>query len=653
MISTNSHSSLKIMHAPRTLSSKLSLGIVLLAIPIFVLALGILFVQSRNNIKKEATEHAQSLLNTTMQRVSRYLMAVETATNINAWEAVDNPSPDSLLALTHRIVKLNPHVSGCSISTEPYFFSNIGRYFSAYSIRKDKASPQSTLLSSDSIITVIEEEYEYFEKIWYKTPLTLNEPCWVNYYDETDSLELTLEGMIASYGKPLYDNHRRLIGIISTDISLLHLSHVITSEKPYPNSYFMMLGPDGHYIIHPDTTQLFTHTIFETPALNTLGREMASGEQGTISLNIDGKPSLVCFQPVPGTPWSLALVCPESDILRSYHRLVIIILPLLFAGLLVILVFAKQAVAHALAPLNQLLTKTQSIAAGNYEVYIPRSDRLDAVGQLQNNFANMLQSLNFHMVSIRYTAGQAKHRNAELAQATKLAKEAVQQKTVFIQNVTHQIRTPLNIVMGFTQVLRDYTADITQPSLSDEETKNITQTMKHNAQTLNRLVQMLYDSSALGINDELNSHQIDNVSCNDVAKEAMSYVKLNYPELNVSFNSSVPSDLCIKTNQLYLMRSLRELLYNAAKYSDGQRVAISVSATESAVTFTVEDTGKGISEADHDLIFEPFTKVDDLTEGLGLGLPLAKRHINNLGGNISLDTEYHDGCRFIVTLPRS
>lgn len=265
----------------------------------------------------------------------------------------------------------------------------------------------------------------------------------------------------------------------------------------------------------------------------------------------------------------------------------------------------------------------------------------------------MLESLNFHMGSIRYTAGQAEQRNAELAQATKLAKEAVQQKTVFIQNVTHQIRTPLNIVMGFTQVLRDYTADITQPSLSDEETKNITQTMKHNAQTLNRLVQMLYDSSALGINDELNSHQIDNVSCNDVAKEAMSYVKLHYPELNVSFNSSVPSDLCIKTNQLYLMRSLRELLYNAAKYSDGQRVAISVSATESAVTFTVEDTGKGISEADHDLIFEPFTKVDDLTEGLGLGLPLAKRHINNLGGNISLDTEYHDGCRFIVTLPRS
>ena len=187
--------------------------------------------------------------------------------------------------------------------------------------------------------------------------------------------------------------------------------------------------------------------------------------------------------------------------------------------------------------------------------------------------------------------------------------------------------------------------------VSDEETKNITQTMKHNAQTLNRLVQMLYDSSALGINDELNSHQIDNVSCNDVAKEAMSYVKLNYPELNVSFNSSVPSDLCIKTNQLYLMRSLRELLYNAAKYSDGQRVAISVSATESAVTFTVEDTGKGISEADHDLIFEPFTKVDDLTEGLGLGLPLAKRHAQNLGGDLTLDVNYHDGCRFIIELP--
>jgi signal transduction histidine kinase len=64
------------------------------------------------------------------------------------------------------------------------------------------------------------------------------------------------------------------------------------------------------------------------------------------------------------------------------------------------------------------------------------------------------------------------------------------------------------------------------------------------------------------------------------------------------------------------------------------------------------DTGKGIPETDYDHIFEPFTKVDDLSEGLGLGLPLTKSHVQKMGGTITLDTSYHDGCRFIIELPR-
>jgi signal transduction histidine kinase len=115
----------------------------------------------------------------------------------------------------------------------------------------------------------------------------------------------------------------------------------------------------------------------------------------------------------------------------------------------------------------------------------------------------------------------------------------------------------------------------------------------------------------------------------------------------------VADDFCIHTNRLYLMRSLRELLYNAAKYSDGQHVLFQVSRTDTTVRFVVEDTGKGISAADRQRLFNFFMKVDDLSEGLGLGLPLAKRHAQNLGGDIVLDEDYHDGCRFILELPLS
>ena len=106
----------------QSLSWKLSLGIILMAMPIFMLALGVLFVQSRNQLKKEATEHASSVLNTTMQRVSRFMNTLETATDINDWEIVENLDPDSLLNYSRFVVSLNGNIDGCSISTEPNIF---------------------------------------------------------------------------------------------------------------------------------------------------------------------------------------------------------------------------------------------------------------------------------------------------------------------------------------------------------------------------------------------------------------------------------------------------------------------------------------------------------------------------------------------------
>lgn len=637
------------LHIRRSLSAKLSLSILLLAIPIFVLSLGILFVQSRNIIKKEAMEHAKSLLNTTMQRLDRNMMAVETATDIYDWEITENLQPDSLLALTRRVVTRNPHVDGCSISMEPDVFPQIGRYFSVYTVRE-----------TDTITSVIEQEYEYFEKIWYKTPHNLNKPCWVTFFDESDSLELTISGLIASYGKPIYSSDNQFIGVISSDISLIRLSKDITAEKPYPNSYFMMLGKEGHYFIHPDSTKLFTHTIFddvdprEQADLIALGHEMTAGNQGSMAVVIDGTPCLVCYQPMHGTEWSLAIVCPESDILNDYHALANIIALLIAFGLLLILIFCHRAVAHAIRPINQLLTKTQTIASGNYEVHIPKSNRNDVVGRLQNSFATMLQSLNFHMGSIRYTAEQTENRNQELLQAMRLAEEADRNKTTFIQNVTHQIRTPLNIIMGFSQVLRDdvKTSTSTNSGISEEEMNNVTYTMKHNARILERMVHMLFDSSATGITEEMKNQKYEKVSCNEAARESIRYINEHFPSLDIKFNTEVADNFCIKTNRTDLLYCLSEILYNSAKYSDGQHIQLHIGLTDNTVQYIFVDTGKGIPEADRDHIFEPFTKADDLSEGLGLGLPLTKNHVLKMGGTITLDTSYHDGCRFIIELPR-
>ena len=623
-------------------SAKLSIGILVLTAAIFLISLGVLFTQSRHIIRTEAVGRATSVLNTTMLRMTRTLMTIENATNTYSWMIEKSFQPDQLLDLTRRIVFLNPNIDGCSVSAEPDMFPKYGRHFSAYTVRE-----------TDTIVTVVEKDYEYFQKIWYKTPRQQDAPCWVAYYDDVDSLDIVLKGMLASYGRPLKGADGRVLGIISTDLSLLRLSKLMKEVKPYPNSYFIMLNEEGHFMMHPDSTCLFTKTIFnvDDPVHQTdviaLGHEMTQGKTGQMVVRIDGSPCLVCYQPVADTKWSLALVCPDSDVLADYYRLTYIVIPLFVVGLLIIVVLCHRAVTHSIKPINLLVDKTQAIAAGDMEVHIPTSQREDVIGRLQNSFATMLQRLNFHMGSVRYTSEQTRLRNEELERATRMVEEADKQKTTFIQNVTHQIRTPLNIIMGFAQVLRDTSADM----LSKEELKSITDTMSHNSKLLNRMVLMLFDSSDSGLSEELNAHKQDRVSCNDIALDAVSYVKANYPAVNVNFETDLDDDVCIETNRVYMMRSLRELLYNSAKYSDGTNILLRVMRTDDSVRFVVEDTGKGITEAESESLFHLFAKVDDLSEGLGLGLPLAKRHAMNLGGDLMLDTDYQGGCRFIIELP--
>ena len=630
-----------VKHIRQSLSWKLSLGILLMAIPIFMLALGILFVQSRNNVKREATKHAASVVSTTMQRINRYMNIVETATNLTALDVVKNLQPDSLLTYSNYVVALNGHIDGCSISLEPETFPQYGRYFSVYTVREP-----------DTVSTVIEEEYEYFEKIWYKQPMHEGKACWAVYYDEGDSLELTLDGMIASYSKPLYREDKRFVGIISTDLSLIRLSKAITTETPYADSYFFMTGDEGRYYLHPDSAQLFTKTIFSDadPDKNAdifaLGHQMTTGQQGSMSVKINGEPYIVSYQPVPGTNWSLALASPERTILHNYNLLAYIVSALLVIGLLLILIFSSFTVTHAIRPLNKLAGKLQRIANGHYDETIEHTRHHDVVGRLQNSFAVMQESLNHHVSDIQQMNIEAERRNEELVRTSELAKEANRQKSLFIQNVSHQVRTPLNIIMGFSQVLKE-----NKSLMPEEEAKGITDMMRHNALMLNRMVLMLFDSSARGTTEELYANRHEEVLCNDLARECIDETLRHYAELKISLYTDVPDDFHIHSSHLYVMRSLRELLYNAAKYSDGQHIVMHVDRTEDKVRFIVEDTGPGIDEEYAPHLFEMFTKVNDLSEGLGLGLALAKRHLTHFGGDLTLDTTYKAGCRFIVVLP--
>jgi len=640
------------------LSRKLSLAIILMAIPIFVLSLGLFIWQARYLISQEAIERTNSLLNMTMLRVRNYMSTIETSTNTYVWLLEENFTPDSLEAVSHRIVKRNPNIISCSVSAEPYMFPQSGRYFSVY-----------TKNEGDTIFSVRETEFDYFGKALYREPVYTGKACWVDPFSDYTETAIDPNEAIASYCRPLYLRNKEkgvstIAGVIATDLSFRHLSNTIGDiELPYPHAYFMLLGDNGRFFIHPDSMSLFRKTIFNDadPSKNAdiiaLGHEMTGGKQGTMHVEMGGRLCHVCYSPVTGTNWSLALVCPESEILSSFNHLGYIIIAVIIIGLLLIMWLCNRVVRQTIRPLHKLLDSSRQIADGNYDTVIPRSNRNDVIGQLQNSFSAMQQSLQKYMGSMQHATDKLSQRTEEQVEDMKATEIAVKRKSTLVQNVMHQIRTPLNIILGFTEVLYShlkirFNSTAGQTLIPESELNKITGIMKHNTYHLNRMVLMLYDSSEAGAADTSVYQRTDEVYCNALARECIDHTQSHFPGSEVSFVTDLPEGEQILTNYLYLMRSLRELIYNAAKYSDGKHVVVHVSQTENSVCFTVEDTGPGLPEESQDLQYDLFTKLDEDSEGLGLGLPLTHRHVQNLGGKMVFDKDYHKGCRVTIEMPK-
>lgn len=546
----------------RQLAAKLSIGITLLTIPIFVVALGILFLYSHHLLYQDTATHANNILQITSQHLRSELGLVENAVNSNAWLMEENFRPDSLQSICRRLLRLNRTPVTCQVVTDSVEMSNIKLGFSV-----------GTTANGDTL-----------------------------FY----------------YSRALRPDGDAIKGIVTAGLPIKRLKTIIKqAEQPFPVCEFLLLENDQTF---------------------------------------DTEDAHVFYDELPDTDWTLALICPDSEFEKSYRQLAHIAYFLFIGGLLLILIICYLLTRHTIKPLHKLLAHTKNIVSGQYAEVIPRSNRKDAIGRLQNSVVVMQQSLLEHVDSIRKTGEETKKHNEELARAQMLAEEGVQKKAIFIQNVSHQMRTPLNIVMGFADVLGESLAaqqdSASQSLLQDAELADITETMTHNAIHLRRMVQMLYDSSEYGTSQELFSGKSEYVTINNIAQECIEYTRERFPKTTINFESNIPPRAVVKTNHLYLMRTLRELLFNAAKYSDGQHIMLRISETISTIRFTVEDVGPGIPSDTLGMIFKPFVKVDDLSEGLGLGLPLAKRHALSLGGDLLYDADYHDGCRFILEVPK-
>jgi signal transduction histidine kinase len=609
---------------------------------VFMVSLGILFTYARQMVKTQALERAELELSNTTQHVNELMNEVETSTRTAVWHLGESRlTPEWLLNYVRLVAVKNPDFDGCSVALEPNFFPQ-RRHFSVYAYN-DK----------DTTVAKIEPPYDYFGKPWYKKSAELRQACWVEaYLEDVNGVETeNYSDMVVSYSMPMFNQKKELVGVIATDLSMPWLSDVISKYKPYINSYTIMLGPEGQYFVHPDSTRLVKHTIFSDADPVTqqdmiaLGREMVAGHKGMMKVKVNGEPCIVLYQSLTKAPWSMALICRESDLFAGYNKLLYILIPVLTFGLLLILVFCLNVISVMVEPLNKLTRKLSYITNGHFNEPIEFSTRKDVIGRLQNNFAEMQQALSSHIYNLNEINAQTEMMNHELEKASEEVQRADEKKNDFVQDLTHQIRTPLNIINGFTQVLRDDYA-----SIPPEEIDDITETMQTNAVHISRMMSMLAVASNAGKDVKVNLKERVNL------KELIDHVAMVYatrPPHTVELTTEVGvSDThTVKTNRDFLTKALNELLFNAKKFTTEGHVKLSIKTDGLKVLFIVEDTGPGISADMRAKLFSNFEKGDILSEGLGLGLPVCRQLVRLIGGELKLDKSYTNGSRFIIVIP--
>ena len=244
-----------------------------------------------------------------------------------------------------------------------------------------------------------------------------------------------------------------------------------------------------------------------------------------------------------------------------------------------------------------------------------------------------------------------RERNVVVAQNKQLAIErdhaeaASRAKTSFMQSMTHEIRTPLNAINGFTQVL-----NMKDIELPESERMDLCERIEENTRMLTTILDNLLLISDMESRSELPPAETCFVSA--VATQALDMVRSHVANTVIlDSQCELPIEKTIQSYPGMIHIVLTNLLENAAKFTSVGSITLKVSEKDSALHFSVVDTGPGIPPDKKDYIFERFTKLNSFIQGTGLGLTVARMIAERLGGTLTLDTDYQNGSKFDFILP--
>ncbi|MFP4497510.1 MAG: HD domain-containing phosphohydrolase [Vulcanimicrobiota bacterium] len=364
---------------------------------IFVLGLYFNFEYAREQQVEEIKKDAYVLGEMYEEKFENLFAAAMTMPGLTAvhLESLDNYSPQSIKKYLEKAVNNNPDIYGACISFTPHATSEQRKLFAPYCYRN-----KENILFTD----LGNEDYNYLNKEWFKTPAETGIPRWsAPYFDEGGG-----EILMTTYSVPFYKNGK-LMGITTSDISLEELTREIQHIKLMKTGYGFIVNDKGTFIAYPDRSKILEGNINN---LNPqLARQLLSGTAGYIKTldPLRNEEAWIAFYPIKIAGFYLGLVYPQDEILSQVYALQQRFALVGSVGLIV-LFMVIMAVSNSIThPLSKLVDSTRKVAGGDLDHHIDINTRTAEVCSLEKSFNKMIDELNEHINQLN-EANQAKQK---------------------------------------------------------------------------------------------------------------------------------------------------------------------------------------------------------------------------------------------------
>lgn len=432
------------------------------------------------------------------------------------------------------------------------------------------------------------------------------------------------------------DDGSMAIGSLNTDYLVKLQRAIAFGEK----GHSAIVDAAGRVLAHPrDSWRLERKDL---SAVTPVKRMMA-GETGVATFYSPALEAdmIAGFTTVPGTGWGVMVPQPIAELQAHANRVQRVAIFIGLIGMFIAVVLAWIVSRYLAHPIERVVNVARSVEAGDATARVDRFSGLTPVeiDALASSVNRMLGELARSAERLRDKADEAETANRA--------------KSRFLANMSHEFRTPLNAIIGYSEIMRDgLNGPLGGDGVYHDYVDHVRDAGNHILSMVNEI--LLLTRAEAG---HLDLH-IGEVRVEDCIRFAQTMIEGTANKNGLLLTTTIAASLpVLRTDDGKLRQILLNLVSNAAKFTDrGGTITISADTDpEWAVVIRVVDTGIGIQPQDMHKVMQPFGQVDDTYGrnhgGTGLGLPLTQELVSLMGGEFELRSTPGTGTQAIVRLP--